>query len=150
MAFTSGAAIIEDENTTLTTVVSAGVSLTDGTVGTGTQTTLSSSAAFASLFIIMQITASTTVAGALIHVYRRDLNGGGSFDVEPPSANNKQVYVGSFQVPVGVALDTDIKLKIPVPPLDGDCTFYIQNDTAQTISAGWTLQTDAKTYNAAA
>jgi len=149
MAFTTGAAILEDEAATLTTVVSSGASLVTDAVGTGTQTTLSSLAAFTSLFITFQ-SAVTTVSGASIPVYRRDLNGGGSFDVEAPSTDNKQVYVGSFIVPVGVSINTDVKLKLSAVPIDGDCTFYIGNLIEQSINSGWTLQSDAKTYNAAA
>ena len=152
MAFSTGTAIIEDENTTLNTVsaASAGTLANDAVDSeTAKKTTLSSLAAFTSLFITFQV-GTTTAAGASIAVYRRDMNGGGSFDVNVPSANNRSVLVGSFLVPAAVSINTDIKLKLSAAPIDGDCEFYIGNYIGQTISTGWLLQSDAKSYAAAA
>lgn len=151
MTFTTGAAILENEEISLS-VVSAASSgtLLDGAVDAETKTLLSSNAPFCTLVLTFQVATTTAAAGANILVYRRDMNKGGSLDTEIPTLNNRQHLVGVFEVPIAMVINTDHVLSLPGVPLDGDCEFYLANETGVTINTGWLLQAQAKSFNGAA
>ena len=75
------------------------------------------------------------VASQSVHLYRRDMNIKGVSAAPAPLASNKNIYVGSF------ILSTDVTqtINLPAIPLSPDCEFYIENDSGQTLNAGWTL-----------
>ena len=151
MAFSTGAAILEDEGTTLFEVCSASVSaLSNDAVDAETtkKVTLTSKAFFATLIITFQVGVTNgALAGSFIPIFRRNKSQGGSTDDVIPSSDFPQTYVGSFPVPDSLAINTDIPISISGIPLDGSCDFFIKNQVGVSISAGWKIETDAKSFN---
>ncbi|RLA18743.1 MAG: hypothetical protein DRQ62_13095 [Gammaproteobacteria bacterium] len=147
MAFTTGAAILEQENTSPTTVCTSGSALATDSFDSESKTVLSSDAPFAKLLLTFQVGA-TTGAGAFVNIYRRDMNVDGTTDTTIPSATNPKIYVGRILIPEGMTINTDYTETESAAPLDGDCEFYIENQMGVSINSGWVLKADTKSYNA--
>jgi len=154
MAFTTGAAVLEDESATLITISGSGSGpLSDGGVDaeTAQKTTLTSRATSATIIATFELsTDNGASANSSIALFRQNLNQGGTRDDPVPSANFLHTYIGSIPVPDSAGADTVIEVSLSGCPLDGDCRIYIGNEIGVTIKAGWTIETDAKSLNAEA
>jgi len=154
MAFTTGAAILEDEAATLTVVSGSGSgALADGVVDSETaqKTTLTSRATSATIIAIFELSTDNGAdAGSSIALFRQNLNQGGTRDDPAPSADFLHTFIGSIPVPDSVGADTVVEVSLSGCPIDGDCEIYIRNDIGVSMKAGWVIETDAKTLNAEA
>lgn len=83
-------------------------------------------------------------AGFAVNVYRRDLDIDGTNDGPEPSTGYKALFIGSFVIPAGASAVAYYPLTNV--PLSKACSFYVENGTNQTLSAGWTLKATPKTY----
>lgn len=70
----------------------------------------------------------------------------GTSDQDLPSANYHHVYLGSFPVK-DILTNQFVPLDVTLPNTKSSqiYQFYIQNNTGQTIQAGWTLKVTTKT-----
>ena len=101
---------------------------------------------YADVVLMIAPTASVAAASTVISLYRRDINIDSTSDEDVPGASNTQHYVGTFQVPAATAASTTHYVQITdVPLAGGDAEFYIQNNLAVNIPAGWTLKITPKT-----
>lgn len=88
--------------------------------------------------------AAGVAAGSVVWLYRHDLNIQGANDTIAPGTTNKHLCVGSFVIPTG---QTDgAWYHLTDVPLVLAQQFYIENQSDQTISAGWKLYAIPKTY----
>lgn len=85
--------------------------------------------------------------GTYIGLYRRDLNIDGAADAPVPAATYKHTFVGAFALPTGQSASSVYPLADV--PLTKECQFYLENKTAQTMSAGWVLKATPKTIKPA-
>jgi hypothetical protein len=94
-------------------------------------------------FVLTATFASAVGAGALVYLYRRDIDIDGTADAAVPSANLRSILVGKFDIP-----NTASSGSFPLPnvPLSAKCEFYLENVSGQNMSAGWTLKATPKTY----
>lgn len=94
-------------------------------------------------------TATTGTAGSVINLYAVLLNVGdaGTEDTEVPDANFPNIYLGSFphNNPSTSAQTAAIIISLPNAITSQIYNFYIENDTGETISAGWELTIRPKT-----
>ena len=84
----------------------------------------------------------TNIAGLTVGLYARLLNVVTTSDTGVPSADNQRHLLGVFQVPAENASDPYyMTTRAPLPnyKTSSEYEFYIQNNTGQTISAGWIL-----------
>lgn len=87
---------------------------------------------------------AAVAAGAVINLYRQDLNIDGTADAPAPATTYTHLFVGSFVIPSGTSATgyyplTDV-------PLILDQQFSIENATTKEIQAGWDLKAWPKTY----
>ena len=81
--------------------------------------------------------ANSTVA---LYARKMDIGNAGTEDEEPPDANNSQSYVGSFNInDVTTAQVAAITIALPNTETSQKYVFYIEVNTGQTLSAGWSL-----------
>ena len=91
-------------------------------------------------------TASIAAASTSVELYRRDLNVDGTNDTKIPDASNLVRLVGVFQIPAATTVSTThYALAADVKLTGGDCEFYLRNQLAVNIVAGWTLKVTPKT-----
>jgi len=103
------------------------------------------------MFVLEFTTATTGDAGSTIDLYVRPLNIGsaGTEDAEVPDANFGHMYLGSFphnNPSTSAQTATFGTVSLPNVITSQQYEFYIQNNTGQTISAGWTLIVTPITY----
>lgn len=85
--------------------------------------------------------------GAVIALYARPINIDGTGDTETPEAALPGWYVGSFAVNNVTSLQYAYLLAQDIPK---EAEYYIHNNnTGQTISAGWTLKVTPRTIGPA-
>ena len=82
--------------------------------------------------------------GSVINLYGRKLNVQSTNDSPIPSANNLDQYIGTFTVDGDVATATDAYhvtnwLVLPNHVTSQQYDFYLENQSGQTISAGWAM-----------
>lgn len=82
-------------------------------------------------------------ANTLIDVYVRRLNMDGTNNAQAPTTSFKQEWVGSFKYNNAVTGIQYAEFDAKNLPADGD--YYINNNTGQSIAAGWTLKVTPKT-----
>ena len=78
--------------------------------------------------------ASAPAANKFIYLYRRDMNIKGANDAPIPSASNRNILLGAFE------LSTDVSQTINLQGIDlsRDCTFFISNAAGVTLNS-WGL-----------
>jgi len=96
------------------------------------------------MFVLEFTTATTGDAGTTIDLFARPLNIGsaGTEDAEVPDANFGHMYLGSFphnNPSTSAQAATFGMVSLPNVVTSQQYEFYIENNTGQTISAGWTL-----------
>jgi len=143
MALTSGAAIVE-YGTQTTVITEAGTIAAAGFSTNVTALTLTDNVPLGDAVLAVTY-ALAPAAGDAVHLYRRDLNIDGVNGATVPTPTYKNIYVGSFSVDL---VATAQYISLPDIPLSADQEFYVENDSAQTISAGMTLKVTPKSYNA--
>lgn len=83
------------------------------------------------------------VEGKVIHLYQRELNISGANHATKPGLEYRHKYMGSF----AVKAQTEVQyISLTRISIEESCTFYIENDTGQTISAGWSLTAQPWTW----
>ena len=100
-------------------------------------------------FVLEFTTATTGTANTTVDLYARLLNiDDGTGDAEVPDANFGHIYLGSFphNNPSTSLQIASFKTGLPNTKTSQTYNFYIQNNTAQTISAGWELHVTPITY----
>lgn len=86
-------------------------------------------------------------ASSVVNLYLRLLNTQSTNDQEIPDANFMHTYVGSFPVnDVTTNQYITIDIALPNTKTSQEYEFYIENQTGQTIQAGWDLYVTPKTY----
>jgi hypothetical protein len=103
------------------------------------------------IFALEFTTATTGDAGSTIDLYVRPMNIGsaGTEDAEVPDANFGNMYLGSFphnNPSTSAQTATFGLVGLPNVITSQPYEFYIQNNTGQTISAGWELTVTPVTY----
>jgi len=103
------------------------------------------------IFALEFTTATTGDAGSTIDLYVRPMNIGsaGTEDAEVPDANFGHMYIGSFphnNPSTSAQTATFGLVGLPNVITSQPYEFYIQNNTGQTISAGWELTVTPVTY----
>ena len=79
-------------------------------------------------------------ANSSINVFIRPLNIQGTNDAEVPDANMQQGYIGSFSLnDVTTAQYPWIAFTIPFFKTSGEFEFYLENDSGQSLPAGWDI-----------
>jgi hypothetical protein len=145
MAIGTGAALFEYG--TQFTVISDTVAIANGAFNGATITALVQTdyapLGDAVLTITMAVAPS---AGAVINLYRRDMNITSTNDSTVPDANYKSTYVGSFLLDLVTSIQYVSLTNIP---LTVDQEFYIENESGQATTTSTTIvQITPKTYNA--
>ena len=83
---------------------------------------------------------------SVVNLYLRLLNTQSTNDSEIPDANFTHTYVGSFTVnDVTTNQYVTIDISLPNGKSPQEYEFYIENQTGQTIQAGWDLYVTPKT-----
>jgi len=103
------------------------------------------------IFALEFTTATTGDANTTIDLYARPLNIGnaGTEDSEVPDSNFGHIYLGSFphnNPSTSAQTATFGAVGLPNVITSQIYEFYIQNNTGQTISAGWELTVTPVTY----
>ena len=103
------------------------------------------------IFALEFTTATSGDAGSTIDLFAAPLNIGsaGTVDSEVPDANFGHIYLGSFphnNPSTSAQTATFGKVGLPNVVTSQQYNFYIQNNTGQTISAGWELTVTPVTY----
>lgn len=103
------------------------------------------------IFALEFTTATTGTAGTTIDLYARPMNIGnaGTEDAEVPDANFGHMYLGSFphnNPSTSAQTATFGMVGLPNVITSQPYVFYIQNNTGQTISAGWELTVTPVTF----
>lgn len=83
-------------------------------------------------------------AGSVVNLYRQALNIQGANDSIAPGTTHKHLHVGSFVIPTGQSAQAWYHLA-DVPLILAQ-QFSIENQSDQTMSAGWQLYAIPKTY----
>jgi len=137
-ATTSGASLADTVFSTVADVNQGYVALTEG-LAAGDSHTLAD-------LVFKGTFAAAPVSGQSINVYRRDMNINVTDDAPAPSAAYTNIFIAS------IILSTDITqtLSHPAVPISKDCTFYIENDSGQTLNSGWLLTVIPKGFGVAA
>jgi len=149
MAITTGDAIYKRGTQIAVGSTGSAAQLSNGAMDVEAKVTLSSDAPLADMVLNYRV-GVTTGSGAAVHLYRRDINIQSTNSTPQPSLNNKSTYIGSFQIPTAISTGVDYRAILVGVPITPDCTFYIENDTGQTLSAGWDLYATPVTYGASA
>jgi len=85
-------------------------------------------------------------ANSSINLYLRPLNIQSTNDQEIPDANFQHTYVGSFPVnDVTTAQYINIQISLPNNAASQNYEFYIENQTGQSLPAGWDIFVTPKT-----
>lgn len=128
------------------TISTAAGTLAAAAVDAETKTALTQTYPLCDLTLSVTFSVAPTVMGN-IDVYRHDLNVDGAGDTPTPIATYTKEYMGSFSV----AASTSIQyLSLSGVPTSPDCTFYIENNTTETMSTGAVLKAWPWTYGPAA
>jgi hypothetical protein len=88
---------------------------------------------------------AAVAAGVSINLYRADMDidAAGTGDAIVPSTTNKYIFLGVFPIPSGQSASAVYSL--PDMPLAHKATYWIENNTAQNMQAGWKLAATPKT-----
>ena len=89
-------------------------------------------------FVLGFTVGTAGTANTLIDLYVRRLNIDSTNDGQAPTVNFLQDYVGSFKYNNAVTGIQYAEMDAKNLPADGD--YYINNNTGQSIAAGWTLK----------
>lgn len=85
-------------------------------------------------------------ANSAINLYLRPLDVQSTNDQEVPDANFQHTYAGSFPVNnVTTAQYINIQIALPNNASSQQYEFYIENQTGQTLPAGWDIYVTPKT-----
>lgn len=85
-------------------------------------------------------------ANSSINLYLRPLDIQSTNDQEIPDANFQHTYVGSFPVnDVTTAQYINIQISLPNNATSQNYEFYIENQTGQSLPAGWDIYVTPKT-----
>src|SRR3972149_2974264 len=84
--------------------------------------------------------------GVTVDLFRWDQNIDSTNDAPVPQAGYTNTYVGSFPISSGAASTTMAYYPLTDIPLVANCGFYIRDNTAVIILAGWTLKCTPKTW----
>lgn len=88
-------------------------------------------------------------ANSYVALYAQLLNISSTNDGDVPDANNQHVYLGSFPVnDVTTAQYIPIDVSLPNQYTSQQYQFFIENQTGQSIPAGWDLSVTPKTVGA--
>ena len=92
-------------------------------------------------FVLTCVFAAAVAAGAVVNLYRQDLEILPGQTAPLPSATYKHTHVGVFPVhSLGAIYPcNDV-------PLSKNCRFFIENATTQTLAADWDLLATPKTF----
>jgi hypothetical protein len=131
---------------TSVTVSTSASTLVAAAMDSETKASLAQTYPIADLTLATAFGSAPTVMGN-IDVYRHDLNVDGANDTPTPIATYTQVYIGSFTVSATASTQYLLLSGVPV---SADCTFYLENNTDQTMSIGWVLKAIPWTYGPAA
>jgi len=83
--------------------------------------------------------------GTYVNLYRQDFDiTAGGADAPAPATTYKNIFVGQFMLPSGQSASATYPC--PDVPLSRTCKFFIENGTAQNLSAGWLLKATPKTF----
>lgn len=96
----------------------------------------------------------TGVANKRIALYARVMNIDGASDPVAPSANRKWAPIGAFLVYAASTATNYLfesgMVRLPNAGVDQQYEFYLENQTGQTISSGWSLKITPLTQGMAA
>ena len=85
-------------------------------------------------------------AGSVINLYLRPLNIQSTNDQDIPDANFQHAYVGGFPVnDVTTAQYVAIEISLPNTVTSQQYEFYVENQTGQSLPAGWDIYVTPKT-----
>lgn len=91
--------------------------------------------------------ASAPTANSVVNLYLRPLNTQSTNGQEIPDANFAHTYAGSFPVnDVTTNQYITIDISLPNGQTSQQYEFYIENQTGQTIQAGWNIYVTPKTF----
>lgn len=100
-------------------------------------------------FVLKTAGFGTTLASTgnpSINLYRVDQDIDSTADAPVPDASNKNYFVGAFILPLSASSASSINYYLPVTDvsLSKNCGFYIENQSGQSLIAGWTLKVTPK------
>lgn len=85
-------------------------------------------------------------ANSVINLYLRPLNIQSTNDGDVPDANFQHVYVGSFPLnDVTTAQYINIQISLPNNATSQNYEFYVENQSGQSLPAGWDIFVTPKT-----
>jgi hypothetical protein len=99
-------------------------------------------------FILKCDFGAAVAAGTTVGLYRREMNIDSGSDAPSPSASYPHQLVGLFHITSGQSASADYPC-VGVA-ITKDCQFFIKNNTAQSITAGWVLKATPKTLEPSA
>lgn len=127
-------------------IADAGFSIINATTGMNSWIN-DDNAPMASISLLVDYITTAPDANSGVNLYCRPLNIEGTNDQEVPDANFTHTYLGRF--PVNDVLTPQyitIDVSLPNNYTSQEFEFYIQNNTGQTILAGWDFYITPKTY----
>jgi len=97
--------------------------------------------------VILEVNYSVApTANTAVLFYARLLNIESTNDAEIPDANNQHIFLGKFSVnDVTTAQFIPIIVSLPNNNTAQDYEFYVENQTGQTMPAGWDIHITPKT-----
>ena len=91
-------------------------------------------------FVLTCAFAAAVAAAVQVDLYQCDQNIDGTSDAPTVAAGYQMRYIGSFPLPSGTSASGTYPLSGRLAPLSKEANYYIMNNTAQTLSAAWTLK----------
>lgn len=95
-------------------------------------------------FVLTCDFAAAVGAAVTVNLYRWDQDIDSTTDAPAPATTYKSLFVGAFLIPSAQSASATYPLSNV--PLSKTSKYYIENATAQTISAAWVLKATPKTY----
>jgi hypothetical protein len=96
-------------------------------------------------FVLYCSFGAALAGGVTVDLFRQSLNIDGENDALDTTASTfEQTYVGSFAMKSGQSAAAYYFMASV--PLTANCQFWIKNNTAQSIPAGWTLKATPKSF----
>ena len=129
------------------TITGSGATVADAAFGAAATTWTNDDDAPRASVVLAGTYSVAPTANTVVNLYLRPLDIQSTNDQDVPDANYTHVYAGSFPInDVTTNQYITIDITLPNTYTSQQYEFYIENQTGQTIQAGWDLYITPKTY----
>lgn len=93
--------------------------------------------------------AGAPASNAIVSLYAAPQDIDGTLDADPPESSRPSIFVGTFAVKATTSSQTIPLTGVVARDLPAIAYYYLHNNTAVTINAGWSLKIKPRSYKAA-